>query len=309
LISLVAGGAGFLGSHLCDRLIADGNEVICLDNLITGRCENIKALTAHPRFTFVMHNIIEELPQLPRMDRIFHLASPASPRAYQLYPIETMRANSEGTRRLLELAARDGSRFVYTSTSEVYGDPLQHPQREDYWGNVNPVGRRSMYDEAKRYGEALIVTYAEIRGVNTAITRLFNTYGPRMRSDDGRIISNFITQALRGNPLTVYGDGTQTRSFQYVDDLISGLILLAESTSKGPMNLGNPEEYTILELAQLIREFTQSASSIVFGPLPADDPQQRRPDITLATQTLGWKPTVSVRDGLQRTIEYYRTCC
>jgi dTDP-glucose 4,6-dehydratase len=309
LISLVAGGAGFLGSHLCDRLIADGNEVICLDNLITGRCENIKALTAHPRFTFVMHNIIEELPQLPRMDRIFHLASPASPRAYQLYPIETMRANSEGTRRLLELAARDGSRFVYTSTSEVYGDPLQHPQREDYWGNVNPVGRRSMYDEAKRYGEALIVTYAEIRGVNTAITRLFNTHGPRMRSDDGRIISNFITQALRGNPLTVYGDGTQTRSFQYVDDLISGLILLAESTSKGPMNLGNPEEYTILELAQLIREFTQSASSIVFGPLPADDPQQRRPDITLATQTLGWKPTVSVRDGLQRTIEYYRTCC
>ena len=221
MISLVAGGAGFVGSHLCDRLIADGNDVICLDNLITGRCENIEGLTAHPNFTFVLHDIIEDLPPLPRVDRIFHLASPASPRAYQLYPIETMRANSEGTRRLLELAARDDARFVYTSTSEVYGDPLQHPQREDYWGNVNPIGRRSMYDEAKRYGEALIVTYAEARGVNTAITRLFNTYGPRMRSDDGRIMSNFITQALRGDALTVYGDGSQTRSFQYVDDLVA----------------------------------------------------------------------------------------
>ena len=306
MISLVAGGAGFVGSHLCDRLIADGNDVICLDNLITGRCENIEALTAHPRFTFVSHNIIDDLPSLPRVDRIFHLASPASPRAYQLYPIETMRANSEGTRRLLELAARDGARFVYTSTSEVYGDPLQHPQREDYWGNVNPVGRRSMYDEAKRYGEALIVTYAEARGVNTAITRLFNTYGPRMRPDDGRIISNFITQCLRGDALTVHGDGSQTRSFQYVDDLITGLILLAESTSRGPMNLGNPEEYTVLALAQLIRDLTQSRSSIVFEPLPTDDPQQRRPDIGLATRTLEWQPTVSVRDGLQRTIDYYR---
>jgi len=306
LISLVAGGAGFVGSHLCDRLIADGNDVICLDNLITGRCENIEALTAHPRFTFVSHNIIDDLPSLPRVDRIFHLASPASPRAYQLYPIETMRANSEGTRRLLELAARDGARFVYTSTSEVYGDPLQHPQREDYWGNVNPVGPRSMYDEAKRNGEALIVTYAEARSINTAIARIFNTYGPRMRPDDGRIISNFITQCLRGDALTVHGDGSQTRSFQYVDDLITGLILLAESTSRGPMNLGNPEEYTVLALAQLIRDLTQSRSSIVFEPLPTDDPQQRRPDIGLATRTLEWQPTVSVRDGLQRTIDYYR---
>jgi nucleoside-diphosphate-sugar epimerase len=306
VISLVAGGAGFVGSHLCDRLIADGNDVICLDNLITGRCENIDALTAHPRFTFVSHNIIDDLPSLPRVDRIFHLASPASPRAYQLYPIETMRANSEGTRRLLELAARDGGRFVYTSTSEVYGDPLQHPQREDYWGNVNPVGPRSMYDEAKRYGEALIVTYAEARSINTAIARIFNTYGPRMRPDDGRIISNFITQCLRGDALTVHGDGSQTRSFQYVDDLITGLILLAESTSRGPMNLGNPEEYTVLALAQLIRDLTQSRSSIVFEPLPTDDPQQRRPDIGLATRTLEWQPTVSVRDGLQRTIAYYR---
>jgi nucleoside-diphosphate-sugar epimerase len=306
LISLVAGGAGFVGSHLCDRLIADGDDVICLDNLITGRCENIEALTAHPRFTFVLHDIIDDLPSLPRVDRIFHLASPASPRAYQLYPIETMRANSEGTRRLLELAARDGARFVYTSTSEVYGDPLQHPQREDYWGNVNPVGPRSMYDEAKRYGEALIVTYAEARSINTAIARIFNTYGPRMRPDDGRIISNFITQCLRGDALTVHGDGSQTRSFQYVDDLITGLILLAESTSRGPMNLGNPEEYTVLALAQLIRDLTQSRSSIVFEPLPTDDPQQRRPDIGLATRTLEWQPTVSVRDGLQRTIAYYR---
>jgi nucleoside-diphosphate-sugar epimerase len=306
LIDLVAGGAGFVGSHLCDRLIADGNDVICLDNLITGRCENIDALTAHPRFTFVSHDIIDDLPSLPRVDRVFHLASPASPRAYQLYPIETMRANSEGTRRLLELAARDGARFVYTSTSEVYGDPLQHPQREDYWGNVNPVGPRSMYDEAKRYGEALIVTYAEARSINTAIARIFNTYGPRMRPDDGRIISNFITQCLRGDALTVHGDGSQTRSFQYVDDLITGLILLAESTSRGPMNLGNPEEYTVLALAQLIRDLTQSRSSIVFEPLPTDDPQQRRPDIGLATRTLEWQPTVSVRDGLQRTIAYYR---
>ena len=306
MISLVAGGAGFVGSHLCDRLIAEGDDVICLDNLITGRCENIDALTAHPRFTFVSHDIIDDLPSLPRVDRIFHLASPASPRAYQLYPIETMRANSEGTRRLLELAARDGARFVYTSTSEVYGDPLQHPQREDYWGNVNPVGPRSMYDEAKRYGEALIVTYAEARSINTAIARIFNTYGPRMRPDDGRIISNFITQCLRGDALTVHGDGSQTRSFQYVDDLITGLILLAESTSRGPMNLGNPEEYTVLALAQLIRDLTQSRSSIVFEPLPTDDPQQRRPDITLAQRTLGWQPTVSVRDGLQRTIAYYR---
>jgi nucleoside-diphosphate-sugar epimerase len=306
LISLVAGGAGFVGSHLCDLLIADGDTVICLDNLITGRCENIEGLTAHPNFTFVLHDIIEDLPPLPRVDRIFHLASPASPRAYQLYPIETMRANSEGTRRLLELAARDGARFVYTSTSEVYGDPLQHPQREDYWGNVNPIGRRSMYDEAKRYGEALIVTYAEARGVNTAITRLFNTYGPRMRSDDGRIMSNFITQCLRGDALTVYGDGSQTRSFQYVDDLVGGLVRLAESASSGPMNLGNPEEYTVLELAQLIRELTGSSSAIVFEPLPADDPKQRRPDITLAHRELGWQPTVSVRDGLQRTIAYYR---
>jgi nucleoside-diphosphate-sugar epimerase len=306
LIDLVAGGAGFVGSHLCDRLIANGDDVICLDNLITGRCENIDALTAHPRFTFVSHDIIDDLPSLPRVDRIFHLASPASPRAYQLYPIETMRANSEGTRRLLELAARDGARFVYTSTSEVYGDPLQHPQREDYWGNVNPVGPRSMYDEAKRYGEALIVTYAEARSINTAIARIFNTYGPRMRPDDGRIISNFITQCLRGDALTVHGDGSQTRSFQYVDDLITGLILLAESTSRGPMNLGNPEEYTVLALAQLIRDLTQSRSSIVFEPLPTDDPQQRRPDIGLATRTLEWQPTVSVRDGLQRTIAYYR---
>jgi nucleoside-diphosphate-sugar epimerase len=306
LIDLVAGGAGFVGSHLCDRLIADGNDVICLDNLITGRCENIETLTAHPRFTFVLHDIIEELPALPCVDRIFHLASPASPRAYQLYPIETMRANSEGTRRLLELAVRDDARFVYTSTSEVYGDPLQHPQREDYWGNVNPIGRRSMYDEAKRYGEALIVTYAEARGVNAAIARLFNTYGPRMRSDDGRIISNFITQCLRSDALTVYGDGSQTRSYQFVDDLIEGLILLAESTCRGPMNLGNPEEYTVLELAQLIRDLTQSSSAIVFEPLPMDDPRQRRPDIALAQRTLGWQPTVRVRDGLKRTIAYYR---
>jgi nucleoside-diphosphate-sugar epimerase len=290
-------------------LITNGDDVVCLDNLLTGRWVNIKGLTAHPNFTFVQHDIIEDLPPLPRVDRIFHLASPASPRAYQLYPIETMRANSEGTRRLLELADRDGARFVFTSTSEVYGDPLQHPQREDYWGNVNPIGPRSMYDEAKRYGEALIVTYAQACGLDTAIARIFNTYGPRMRPDDGRIISNFIMQCLRADSLTVHGDGSQTRSFQYVDDLITGLILLAESTSSGPMNLGNPEEYTVLALAQLIRDLTQSRSTIVFETLPTDDPQQRRPDITLAHRVLGWQPTVRVRDGLQRTIAYYRGCC
>ena len=303
----MAGGAGFVGSHLCERLLDRGDAVVCLDNLRTGRYRNIAPLLDRQGFAFVAHDVVDPLPPLPRLERVFHLASPASPRAYQRWPLETLRVNSEGTRVLLERAARDGARFLYTSTSEVYGDPLEHPQREEYRGNVSPVGPRAMYDEAKRYGEALTTTYAETHGVDVAIARPFNTYGPRMDPDDGRVVSNFVTQAIGGRPLTVHGDGAQSRSFQYVDDLVEGLVRLMESGCRGPVNLGNPEEYTMLQLAGLVRELAGSASEIVFAPRPADDPRQRRPDISRAKRLLGWEPTVPVREGLRRTIAHFRS--
>jgi nucleoside-diphosphate-sugar epimerase len=280
--------------------------VICVDNLITGRCQNIEELFVHSKFTYLYHDVVEPLPPLPRLDQIYHLASPASPPVYQRHPIETLRVNSEGTRRLLELAAAHDARFLYASTSEVYGDPLEHPQCEAYRGNVSTIGPRSMYDEAKRYGEALTITFAEAKGVETRIARIFNTYGPRMDPDDGRVVSNFIVQALRGNALTVYGDGSQTRSFQYVDDLIEGLVRLMASTCRGPLNIGNPSEYTVLQLAQLIQELTSTTAPIEFRPLPGDDPKQRRPDITRVKALLGWEPRVPVAVGLLSTIDYFQ---
>jgi nucleoside-diphosphate-sugar epimerase len=306
MTTLVAGGAGFIGSHLCERLVHAGESVLCVDNLITGRLDNISALLCHPSFTFFRNDVIEPLPPLAHVDRIYHLASPASPPAYQRYPVETMRANSEGTRQLLELAARNGARFLYASTSEVYGDPLEHPQREEYRGNVSSTGPRSMYDEAKRYGEALTIAYSESRSVDTRIVRIFNTYGPQMDPADGRVVSNFVVQALRGEPLTVYGDGSQTRSFQYVDDLVEGLVRLVDSPCRGPVNIGNPAEYTMLQFARLVQELTHSSSPIEFCPLPVDDPRQRRPDISLARSVLGWEPRVPITVGLERTIAYFR---
>jgi len=306
MIALVTGGAGFVGSHLCERLVRDGATVYCVDNLVTGRLANVASLRGQAGFVFARHDVVAPLPILPRLDRIYHLASPASPPAYQRHPIETLRVNGEGTRHLLELAARDGARFLFASTSEVYGDPLEHPQREAYRGNVNPVGPRAMYDEAKRYGEALTVSYAESRDVHARIARIFNTYGPRMDPDDGRVVSNLVAQALRNEPLTVYGDGSQTRSFQYVDDLIEGLIRLMESEFRGPVNIGNPSEYTILQLARLVQELTDTHSPIAFRPLPTDDPRQRRPDISLAKAILGWQPVVPAEVGLARTIAHFR---
>lgn len=304
---IVAGGAGFIGSHLCDRLIANGHEVICIDNLVTGSTDNIAHLRDNPAFTFIEHDLAEPLPGLPPVDQIYHMASPASPPVYQQYAIETMRVNAEGSRHLLEFAMLHGARFLYASTSEVYGDPHEHPQRETYRGNVSTIGPRSMYDEAKRYGEALTMAYHRGRGVEVRIARIFNTYGPRMDPEDGRVVTNFITQALRNEPISVYGDGTQTRSFQYVDDLVEGLVRLMASDYCRPVNLGNPEEYTMLELARLVQDLTDSPSEIVYMPLPEDDPRQRRPDISLAKSVLDWEPVVPVRVGLARTIEYLRT--
>ena len=304
--TLVAGGAGFVGSFLCERLLADDHEVICVDNLSTGRRSNIEALLENPRFRFVEHDVVEPLPLLPRVDRIYHLASPASPPAYQRRPLETLRVNSEGTRRLLELAERDGARFLFASTSEIYGDPQVHPQHEGYRGNVSTVGPRSMYDEAKRYGEAYTVAARETRGVDVRIVRIFNTYGPRMDPADGRVVSNFIVQALRGVPLTIYGDGSQTRSFQYVDDLVEGIVRLMESSFGEPVNIGNPTELTVLEFATLIQRLTRTQSGILHHPLPGDDPKQRRPDISLAKAMLDWEPRIPVEVGIARTIEAFR---
>lgn len=304
--ALVSGGAGFIGSHLCERLLKEGYEVVCVDNLLTGRRANITHLIENDRFSMIEHDIIEPLPRLQRFDRIYHFASPASPVAYQQHPIATLAVNSRGTHHLLDLSARDGSRFLFASTSEVYGDPLQHPQREDYFGNVNPIGPRSIYDEAKRYGEALTTAYCQTKGVDARIVRIFNTYGPRMDTNDGRVVANFVVQALRGEPLTVYGDGSQTRSFQYVDDLVEGAYRLMESRYRAPVNVGNPTEYTMLELAELVRTLTQTTSPIEFRPLPADDPKQRRPDISLAMKVLGWEPQIPVATGLLRTIDYFR---
>lgn len=304
--TLITGGAGFIGSHLCERFLAEGHEVVCVDNLITGSLANIEHLRSHPRFTFVRHDISHPLALAGPLDNILHFASPASPADYLRHPIQTLKAGALGTHHTLGMAKRSGARFLLASTSEVYGDPEVHPQREDYWGHVNPVGVRGCYDEAKRFAEALTMAYHRVHGVNTRIARIFNTYGPRMRLDDGRVVPNFIGQALRGEELTVYGDGQQTRSFCYIDDLVEGIVRLLACDCHEPVNLGNPHEVTILDFAREILELSGSSSRIVFRPLPQDDPRQRRPDITRARTLLGWEPRIGRREGLRRTLEYYR---
>jgi nucleoside-diphosphate-sugar epimerase len=303
---LLTGAAGFLGSHLAERLLKEGCEVIGVDNLSTGQRRNLDRLLAHPGFHFLQADVTRPLEVEGPLDWVLHFASPASPPRYLKLPIATLLVNAEGTRHLLDLALRKGARFFLASTSEVYGDPLVHPQPESYWGNVNPIGPRSIYDEGKRYAEALTTAYHRAYGVPVRIVRIFNSYGPFMDPEDGRVVSNFIVQALRGEPLTVFGDGSQTRSFCYVDDLIEGIRRLMEVEYPYPVNLGNPEEYRVLELAQLVKELTGSPSPITFLPLPEDDPKQRRPDITLARKLLSWEPKVPVREGLSRTIAYFK---
>ncbi|HLI48304.1 MAG TPA: UDP-glucuronic acid decarboxylase family protein [Chthonomonas sp.] len=304
--ALVTGGAGFLGSHLCDRLLAEGFEVIAMDNLITGNTDNIVHLLDNPHFRFVRYDVTEYLYIDGPIDYVFHLASPASPVDFPTKPIQIMKVNALGTHKALGLARAKNAVFFLASTSEVYGDPLVHPQSEEYWGNVNPVGIRGVYDESKRYAEALTMAYHRYHGVPVRIVRIFNTYGPRMRLDDGRVVPNFVGQALRGDPITVYGDGKQTRSFCYCSDLIEGFWRLAMSDLTGPINIGNPTERTILEFAQLIKQLTNSKSEIVFEPLKTpDDPKQRRPDITKARTLLGWEPKVGLEEGLQHTIAYF----
>jgi UDP-glucuronate decarboxylase len=301
---LVTGGAGFLGSHLCERLLAERHEVICLDNFFTGRKKNIQHLMEYPAFELVRHDIT--LPLLIEVDRIYHLACPASPIHYQYNPVKTIKTNIMGSINMLGIAKRVKARILFSSTSEVYGDPAVHPQKEGYWGNVNPIGIRSCYDEGKRAAETLMMDYHRQNGVDVKIVRIFNTYGPRMLPDDGRVVSNFIVQALQGDDITVYGKGSQTRSFCYVDDLIDGMVKMMNSENfTGPVNIGNPEEYTILDLAKKIITMTGSKSKITYKPLPSDDPAQRMPDITLAGEKLGWKPSVSVDEGLKRTVEYF----
>jgi dTDP-glucose 4,6-dehydratase len=303
---VVAGGAGFLGSHLCDRLIERGDTVICLDDLSTGSRDNVNHLIGHDRFSLLVTDVSDkvELESDDPVHAVCNLASPASPPAYLERPLDTLAVGSEGTRRLLELAREHDARFLMASTSEIYGDPEVHPQVESYRGNVDPVGPRSVYDEAKRFAESLTMAMHRTHGVNVGIARIFNTYGPRLAPTDGRVVSNFIAQALRGEPLTVYGDGSQTRSLCYVDDEITGLVALLDSSLTGPVNIGNPDERTVLELAHLIIELTGSGSTVTFEELPTDDPTRRCPDITLAQRELGWSPTVALRDGIARTIEY-----
>src|SRR5271154_7169888 len=299
---LVTGGAGFLGSHLCDELLRRGNRVICVDNLETGSLVNIEHIRA-PGFVLLHKDIIEPYFVDEPIDFVYHLASPASPIDYLRLPLHTLKVGSYGTHHTLGLAKAKRARFLIASTSEVYGDPLEHPQSESYWGHVNPIGPRGVYDEAKRYAEALTMAYHRQQGVDTAIVRIFNTYGARMRPHDGRAIPTFLRQALANRPLTVFGDGSQTRSFCYVSDLIRGLVALAESGHHEPVNIGNPDEFTLLELAETIKELTGSSSEIVYEALPEDDPKQRKPDITLAKDLLGWTPEVELREGLQRTID------
>ena len=303
---LLAGAAGFIGSNLADRLLADRHTVIGVDNFRTGRRQNVEHLRDHARFTLVEYDVIEPLAVDGSLDWILHFASPASPPKYLAAGIETLRTNAEGTHQLLELARRTGAAFFLASTSEVYGDPLVHPQTEGYWGNVNPIGPRSVYDEGKRFAEAMTVAHRDRHRTPVRIIRIFNTYGPRMDPYDGRVVTNFIRQALSGESLTAYGAGDQTRSFQYVDDLIEAIVRLMSVDYQAPVNLGNPDEYTVLELARLILEITGSASAITFEPLPQDDPRQRKPDISLARRLLDWQPRVPVRDGLARTIRAMR---
>ena len=304
LIHLVTGGAGFLGSHLIDRLMEAGDEVICLDNYFTGRKANIARWIGHPRFELIRHDVTE--PIKLEVDRIWHLACPASPIHYQFNPVKTAKTSFLGTYNMLGLARRVGARLLLASTSEVYGDPEVHPQPESYWGSVNPIGVRSCYDEGKRIAETLCFDYQRMNGVQVRVARIFNTYGPRMLPDDGRVVSNFIVQALRGEPLTLYGDGSQTRSFCYVSDLIDGLIRLMNGDHTGPINLGNPDEFTIRELAELVRIQINPELQLVEKPLPQDDPQQRQPAIDLAREQLNWQPTVSLEHGLAPTIDSFR---
>jgi dTDP-glucose 4,6-dehydratase len=303
--SLVTGGAGFLGSHLCDYLLQRGQSVVCVDNLDTGSLENIRHLKDGADFRFAMVDIISHYEVDEPIDFVYHMASPASPIDYARLPLHTLKVGAYGTHNTLGLAKKHRARFLLASTSEVYGDPLVHPQPESYWGNVNPIGPRGVYDEAKRYAEALTMAYLRQQGVDSCIARIFNTFGARMRPQDGRAVPTFLRQALSEKPVTVFGDGSQTRSFCYVDDLIRGLVLLAESDVHEPINLGNPAELALLEMAELIIELTESRSEIVFEALPVDDPQVRQPDITRAKQLLGWEPEIEVREGLRRTIAHY----
>ena len=302
---LVTGGAGFLGSHLCDRLINEGHEILCLDNFFTGRRQNIVHLLQNPKFELIRHDVID--PFKVEVDQIYNLACPASPPHYQYNPIKTTKTSVMGAINCLGLAKRVRARVFLASTSEVYGDPNVHPQAESYWGNVNPIGRRSCYDEGKRCAETLFFDYHRENGVDIRVVRIFNTYGPRMLADDGRVVSNFIVQALKGENLTVYGDGSQTRSFCYVDDLIDGFVrLMDQEKTVGPVNIGNPGEFTMLELAELVLKKIGGKSKVTNLPLPADDPKQRRPDISLAKEALGWEPRVPLEEGLDRTIAYFR---
>ena len=303
---VVTGGAGFLGSHLCERLLDRGDEVVCIDNLITGSITNIEGLFARRGFTFVELDVSTYVWVPGSVDAVLHFASPASPSDFERIPIQILKVGSLGTHNALGLAKAKGARFFLASTSEVYGDPQVHPQAETYWGHVNPIGPRGVYDEAKRFGEAMTMAYHRAHGLDVRIARIFNTYGPQMRPDDGRAVSNFVVQALRGSPITIFGDGRQTRSFCYVDDEIRGLLALLDSDHVGPVNIGNPLEYTIRELAETVLEVTGSSSEITFSPLPVDDPQQRQPDCTLASRLLDWKPEVDLATGLTRTAEYFR---
>ena len=303
---LITGGAGFIGSHLCERFLADGDEVVCLDNLITGDMDNVAHLFVNPRFSFVHQDVTNYIYVSGHIDAILHFASPASPIDYLELPIQTLKVGSLGTHKGLGLARVKAARFLLASTSEVYGDPLVHPQPEDYWGNVNPIGPRGVYDEAKRFAEALTMAYHRSHGVATRIVRIFNTYGPRMRLGDGRVVPNFITQALRGEALTVYGDGSQTRSFCFVDDLVEGIVRLLRSDCVHPVNLGNPHELSVREFAETIIRLTGSSSPIAFEPLPVDDPKVRQPDVSAARQILAWEPRIALEDGLSKTIAYFQ---
>lgn len=301
---LIAGGAGFIGSHLCDAVLADGHSVVCADNLLTGKAENIAHLGSEPRFVFLQQDICRSFDP-GAIDFIFHFASPASPVDYLEHGIETLQVGSVGSMNCLELAKKYRAKFLLASTSECYGDPLEHPQKETYWGHVNPIGPRSVYDESKRFAEALTMAYHRYHKVDTRIVRIFNTYGPRLQINDGRVVSNFVRQALRGEDLTVYGDGSQTRSFCYVTDEVAGILALAKSNHNEPTNIGNPGEFTVLECARLVLEVTASKSRIRFEPLPQDDPKQRRPDISKAKRLLGWEPSIDLRTGLQMSMEYF----
>jgi dTDP-glucose 4,6-dehydratase len=304
---LVTGAAGFLGSHLCDALLAEGHQVVGVDNLSTGHLENLGHLKDEPRFFFEQIDITQPF-DVGKVDYVFNFASPASPVDYTRLGIETLLVGSAGTLNTLEIAKKYGAAYLHASTSECYGDPLVHPQVESYWGNVNPIGPRSVYDEAKRFSEAAVAAYQRYHGLNTHLVRIFNTYGPRLQPRDGRLISNLVMQALRGEPLTIYGDGSQTRSFCYCSDLIDGILRLSRSTEHDPVNIGNPEEWTILECAQEVQSAVGSRSEIVFEPLPQDDPTRRRPDITRAKNLLGWSPKIALREGLERSIPYFTAC-